>query len=204
MTGPRSGELAGPHSHPAMPTTLASIAICPIHTSAEESPTGFQAVRPSVRLMASSKVTANVTPFVPKAHTPFQWMAVTPQEIVQGRLRTLQKRLKQQGIAVKSESPRWSAIQAILSRGDRRLGTVLTLLGGDSPKHWHRALAEAGLQSDDLLGARGIDEPLPWEFIDTGVSVAYLRRERERAQTQNLTPACPSSECRQCGVCSGD
>jgi radical SAM superfamily enzyme YgiQ (UPF0313 family) len=152
----------------------------------------------------SGRVTANVTPFVPKAHTPFQWMAVTPQEIVQGRVRTLQKRLKKQGIAVKSESPRWSAIQAILSRGDRRLGPVLTLLSGDSPKHWHRAFADYGLQSEDLLGARAPDEPLPWEFIDTGVSVAYLRREWERAQTRTLTSACPPSECRQCGVCPGD
>ena len=152
----------------------------------------------------SGRVTANVTPFVPKAHTPFQWMPVTPQEIVRARLRTLQKRLKKQGIAVKGESPRWSTIQAILSRGDRRLGPVLASLEGASHKAWQEALIKHGLRTDDLLAARALDSPLPWEFIHTGVSKAYLRREWERAQAESYTAPCPPSGCRQCGVCPDD
>jgi radical SAM superfamily enzyme YgiQ (UPF0313 family) len=125
----------------------------------------------------AGRVTANITPFVPKAHTPFQWMAVTPYKTVRARLRTLQKRLQKKGISVKGESPRWSAIQAILSRGDRRLGPVLASLDKTSLQAWQQALAEHGLQPDALLGARSIDAPLPWDFVDTGVSKAYLQRE---------------------------
>jgi radical SAM superfamily enzyme YgiQ (UPF0313 family) len=152
----------------------------------------------------SGQVTANVTPFVPKAHTPFQWMAVTSPKTVRARLHTLQKRLRRRGIAVKGDSPRWSAIQAILSRGDRRLGPVLAALDGSSLQAWQRALAEQGLRQEDLLGARSPDEALPWEFIHTGVSKAYLRQEWTRAQTGASTPCCPPSDCTRCGVCSGD
>jgi radical SAM superfamily enzyme YgiQ (UPF0313 family) len=152
----------------------------------------------------SGRVTANVTPFVPKAHTPFQWMAFTPAKIVQSRLRTLQKRLGKRGIPVKGESPMWAAIQALLARGDRRLGAVLASLDGTSLSAWKKALAEHGLRSDDLLDAREIDDPLPWEFIHTGVRTAYLKHEWERAQIGALTSACLPSDCTRCGVCPGD
>ena len=152
----------------------------------------------------AGQVTTNITPFVPKAHTPFQWAAVMPREIVQSRFRTLQKQLAKRGISVKGESPRWSAIQAILSRGDRRLGPVLASLQASSHQAWQQALTEHGLRPDDLLGERSLDSPLPWAFVDTGVSTAYLQREWERAQNGGVTATCPPSDCRQCGVCSGD
>jgi radical SAM superfamily enzyme YgiQ (UPF0313 family) len=128
----------------------------------------------------SGQVTANITPFVSKAHTPFQWTAMTPAEIVRARLRTLEKRLRKKGILVKGESPRWSAIQAILSRGDRRLGPVLAALPKNSLRAWQETLAEHGLHSDELLGARSLDLALPWDFVDTGVSKAYLQRQNDR------------------------
>jgi radical SAM superfamily enzyme YgiQ (UPF0313 family) len=147
------------------------------------------------------RVTANVTPFVPKAHTPFQWMAMTPSETIQDRLRALERRLQRQGIAVKSESPRWSAIQGILSRGDRQLGPVLASLRGRSLRAWDRAMAEHDIQPQDYLGSRALDEGLPWQFIQTGVSTAYLQREWQRAQTATATATCPPSGCSQCGAC---
>jgi len=150
----------------------------------------------------SGRVTVNVTPFVPKAHTPFQWAAVTPQDVVEARLRTLQKRLRKRGIPVKGESPKWTAIQAMLSRGDRRLAPVLASLGGTSLKAWQQALTEHGLQPDDALGAQSLDAPLAWEFIDTGVSKIYLRQEWERARAGAGTAACPPADCQRCGVCT--
>jgi radical SAM superfamily enzyme YgiQ (UPF0313 family) len=147
------------------------------------------------------QVTANVTPFVPKAHTPFQWMAMTPSEAIQEQLRKLESRLQRQGIAVKSESPRWSAIQGVLSRGDRRLGKVLASLRGRSLRAWDRAMAEHDIQPTDYLKSRARDARLPWQFIQTGVSTAYLQREWQRAQTASATVPCPPSDCSRCGVC---
>jgi len=146
-------------------------------------------------------VTANVTPFVPKAHTPFQWMAMTPSEAIQERLRMLESRLQRQRIAVKSESPKWSAIQGILSRGDRRLGPVLASLDGRSLKAWSRAMAEHAIRPEDYWRPQALDARLPWQFIQTGVSTAYLQREWKRAQSAAATVPCPPSGCAQCGVC---
>ena len=116
------------------------------------------------------QLTANVTPFVPKAHTPFQWVAMTPSEVVATRLRRLKQGLKRQGISVKAESPKWSTIQGVLARGDRRLGCVLTSLEGTSLRSWQRAMAECGVSAADYVGARPPGEPLPWSFIQMGVS----------------------------------
>jgi radical SAM superfamily enzyme YgiQ (UPF0313 family) len=148
------------------------------------------------------QVTANVTPFVPKAHTPFQWMAMTPEDVVRARLRRLEKRLRRSRIAVKSESPQWAAVQGALARGDRRLGQVLASLEGTSQAAWRRAMAECGVTLDEYLGARAVEQPLPWAFVQTGVRQAFLQREWARAADGRATEPCPPSECVQCGVCA--
>jgi radical SAM superfamily enzyme YgiQ (UPF0313 family) len=140
----------------------------------------------------SGRVTANVTPFVPKAHTPFQWAAMAPRKVVAARLRALERRLRKQGIAVRSESPRWAEIQGLLARGDRRLAPVLaSLQGGASTSDWQRALRDHDLAPEALLGARAPSDPLPWEFIQTGTPRRHLLRQWEHAQS--ASPAQASS-----------
>lgn len=170
-------------------------------TESEEDVEAIAALCEATAARFPGQVTANLTPFVPKAHTPFQWMAMAPSQVIEARLRTLEKRLRRQGIAVKGESPRWSSIQGVLARGDRRLGQVLASLQGTSLRAWQRAMAEHGVQPRAYLGARVLDAPLPWDFIHTGVSKAYLERECARAQAGTSTGPCPPEECTRCGVC---
>jgi radical SAM superfamily enzyme YgiQ (UPF0313 family) len=132
-------------------------------------------------------VTANVTPFVPKAHTPFQWMAMTPVKVLEARLRTLENRLKRQGIAVKGESPKWSAIQGMLARGERRLGSVLASLTGSSFSSGKRAMGTCGVEPEDYLRARSLEESLPWSLLQMGVPANHLQREWVRAQADGST-----------------
>ena len=150
------------------------------------------------------RLTANVTPFVPKAHTPFQWMEMAPRQALQARLRRLERRLGRAGIRVKSESPRWTAVQGVLARGDRRLGDVLASLRDTSLGAWQRAMDAHGLDAETYLRSRALDEPLPWSFIQGGPSAAFLRREWERAQRGAPTVPCPPRGCSQCAVCSDD
>jgi radical SAM superfamily enzyme YgiQ (UPF0313 family) len=146
------------------------------------------------------RVTANVTPFVPKAHTPFQRVAMAPVQALERRLETLEKHLRPKQIAVRSESPRWAAIQGILARGDRRLGQVLVALRGTSLKAWKSAMEQCGLDAARYL-AWGQDEPLSWAFIRPGVHTSYLREEWQRAQAEAQTAPCPPDGCSRCGVC---
>lgn len=136
----------------------------------------------AVRERFSRRITVNVAPFVPKAHTPFQWAAMTPEGIIRERLRYLEQKLRPRGMAVKSDSPAWAAVQGVLSRGDRRLGRVLTRMDRTSLAQWQRALRESGLEAEEYLRQRSLDETLPWSVVDSGLSQVYLRREWERAQ----------------------
>ena len=115
------------------------------------------------------QVTVNITPFVPKAHTPFQRLAQTPAREVKRRLVRVERGLRKHRIGVKSESPAWAEIQGALARGDRRIAEALLAIEQPSPAAWRRALEMGGLSLSELLSERPAGEPLPWAFIHTGV-----------------------------------
>jgi hypothetical protein len=146
-------------------------------------------------------VTVNLTPFVPKAHTPFQRMAQPAARSVKKRVDYVNRRLRRKGIAVKSESPAWAEVQGTLARGDGRLAQVLASVDEVSPAAWRRALSEAGLSLPELLRERGTDEPLPWDFVQSGVTAGYLASEARRAEQGRQSPPCPPGDCVACGVC---
>jgi radical SAM superfamily enzyme YgiQ (UPF0313 family) len=149
------------------------------------------------------QVTVNVTPFVPKAHTPFQRMAQTPAKVIKKRLDYVERKLRQEGIGVKAESPAWAEIQGTLARGDRRVAEALLAVDQLTPGRWRQALADADLSIQELLRERDRSEPLPWDFIRSGVRPAYLEREQRRAGAARTSAHCPPQGCAVCGVCDG-
>jgi radical SAM superfamily enzyme YgiQ (UPF0313 family) len=114
------------------------------------------------------QVTVNVTPFVPKAQTPFQRVAQTPARVVKRRLAYLERELRRRNIGFKSESPAWTEIQGALARGDRRVAEALLAVDRLTPAAWRQALAQAGLSADELLAGREAGIPLPWRSIRFG------------------------------------
>lgn len=147
------------------------------------------------------EVTVNLTPFVPKAHTPFQRLAQTPSKVVKKRIATVERQLARRGIGFKAESPVWAEIQGVLARGDRTLARALLAVERLSPAAWREALRKEGLSQGKFLNARSADEPLPWAFIQSGVSQAHLSRELRRAEKESTSPPCPPRDCTACGVC---
>lgn len=115
------------------------------------------------------RLTLGCSTFVPKAHTPFQWFGVNPQ--AEKRLQFLQKKLKPQGIDFRPESYNWSIIQALLSRGDRRLSQLLELTRnfGDSLGSYKRAFKQLKGQIPDLdfyVHANwSTEQVLPWNHL---------------------------------------
>jgi radical SAM superfamily enzyme YgiQ (UPF0313 family) len=115
------------------------------------------------------RLTLGCSTFVPKAHTPFQWLGVNPQ--AEKRLQFLQKKLKPQGIEFRPESYNWSIIQALLSRGDRRLSQLLELTRdfGDSLGSYKRAFKQLKGQIPGLdfyVHANwSTDQVLPWNHL---------------------------------------
>ena len=115
------------------------------------------------------KITFGCSTFVPKSHTPFQWLGVNKQ--AEKRLKLLQKRLRPQGIDFRPESYNWSVIQALLSRGDRRLSRLLLLTReyGDSVGSYKRAFKQLKGQIPDLdfyvYDRWHLEQILPWEHL---------------------------------------
>jgi len=123
----------------------------------------------AIKARFPGRLTANVTPFVPKAHTPFQWAAMASQEALERRIAYIESQLQPTGIEVRSESPAWARVQGVLARGDERVGEVLMRMRRRSLAGWRRACKEVGLKPDVYLQAWPVGESLPWGFIDAGL-----------------------------------
>ena len=149
--------------------------------------------------------------FVPKPFTPFQWEAqITPAEYMR-RVRLLQGALHSKSVDYRYHGSDLSYLEAVLARGDRRLGDVLAyavrhgarLDGWDEyfdNDIWMEAFAACGV--DPAFYAQRTyqkDEVLPWQTIDVGVRQAFLWRERELAYASQTTPDC-RTHCSGCGA----
>lgn len=124
------------------------------------------------------RLTFGCSTFVPKAHTPFQWLGVNRQ--AEKRLQFLQKQLRSQGIDFRPESYNWSVIQALLSRGDRRLSHLLELTRhyGDSLGSYRRAFKElrGKLPPLDFYVHENwnLEQTLPWNHLQGALPQATL------------------------------
>jgi len=158
------------------------------------------------------QVTASVSTFVPKPHTPFQWAPQLSIEETRARQNFLRRELKRHRIHFKWHDACLSDLEGVFSRGDRRLGPVLVRayeLGcrfdGWSDRFrwdlWQRAFDETGCKPEWYHRRRLLDEALPWDHLDSGVAKPWLQRELANAFARTLTPDCSIERCTNCGAC---
>ena len=107
-------------------------------------------------------------------------------------------------LRINSDVPRWAYIQALLSRGDRKVADILSLAHANRG-NWAQTLKNVPVNPDFYVyRERNLDERFPWDFIDHGIKKSFLRREYQRAMQGRATPACRVETCRICGVCKED
>ncbi len=149
--------------------------------------------------------------FVPKPHTPFQWeKQIEPSEYLR-RCKLLKEHFYSKSIEYNYHAPDLSRLEAVMARGNRRLGPVIEaaarrgarLDGWDEYFRydlWQDAFAECGVDMD-FYTTRGYgeEELLPWDPIDVGVTKKFLLRERQRAYGAEITPDCRQG-CAGCGA----
>ncbi|MBE6944868.1 MAG: TIGR03960 family B12-binding radical SAM protein [Ruminococcaceae bacterium] len=149
--------------------------------------------------------------FVPKPFTPFQWeKQITPEEYLR-RTKLLKSAMPHKAVEYNYHAPDLSRLEAVLARGDRRLGAVLEnamrngarLDGWDEYFRydlWLDAFASCGIDPN-FYTVRGIaeDEVLPWDSISVGVNKSFLLKERHRAYDGKVTPDCREG-CSGCGA----
>lgn len=128
------------------------------------------------------RLVLNVTPFVPKAGTPFQWLPMASLDTLNRRLAILKSRLPLKGVKLNEESPAWSQVQGVLSRGNEGVAKALADMEEISLAGWRKAVETHGLDIDYYVNQRwDTAQKLPWDFIDSGMKTERLCGELEKA-----------------------
>src|SRR5574337_489267 len=156
-------------------------------------------------------LTVSASSFVPKPHTPFQWFAQDPMPVLKEKQAYLRGRLREARIDFKWHHVGSSFLEAVFTLGGREVGAAIALgqkrgcrfdgwteqLKFDT---WMEALADAGVDPYGVANRpRNLDEPLPWDHIDCGVSKEFLKREHKKALQVKGTPDCHVGPCSNCG-----
>lgn len=158
-----------------------------------------------------ARVHAGVSTFIPKAHTPFQWVACDDVEQIQAKQAILRHGLRGSGFKLTWVDPTITQHEAWLSRGDRRIGEVIYRAWQSGAKFdawqdqfrfevWKQAFLAAGLDPDFYSHRRrSLDEILPWSHISTAVRTRYLREEFINSQAGKTREDC-RDHCFACGI----
>lgn len=162
------------------------------------------------------KINVSVATFIPKPHTPFQWVPQIGLDEARDRIWWLRDKLRMPGVQFKWQNPEVSLLEGLWSRGDRRLSRLLVAAyqkgcrfdgWSDNFQYrlWQEAFSQEGVEIDYYTTrTRAMTEPLPWDHIDTGVDKDFLRSEWEKALKSEHTSDCRNQECNSCGVCDFD
>jgi radical SAM superfamily enzyme YgiQ (UPF0313 family) len=147
-------------------------------------------------------ITVSLNCFVPKPMTPFQWAPMAAVRDLKKKIKQVKAGLKRiANVRVHSDLPRWAYVQALLARGDRRVSAILRSAVANQ-ENWAHTFKTLALNPDFYVHReRDPDEILPWDFIDHGISKAYLLKEYHKAGTGRTSPPCQVETCRACGVC---
>ncbi len=158
------------------------------------------------------KLRVSVNSFVPKAHTPFQWLGHDSSDDLNRKRDLIRAGISNRRVSLSFNNASQSVVEAALARGDRRMGAAVLAAYRAGALYdswteyfsfdlWRDAFAESGL---DLVAEATRDIPtdarLPWDVIDPGVERRFLLAELDRAREGALTPDCREADCQACGM----
>jgi radical SAM family uncharacterized protein len=159
-------------------------------------------------------VNITVSPFVPKAHTPFQWEPMVSLERLKDIRRMIMSKIRHKRIRIKFSKPERSILEGVFARGNRERGKVIIQAWQDGCRFdawddffdydkWVSAFEKAGVNEKPYLyRERGEDEILPWDHLSSGIIKEFLISERKKSFEQEYTPDCFVDGCPDCGACA--
>ncbi len=170
---------------------------------------------PKEKRRGKVQISASSSFFVPKPFTPFQWAAMDSEATFRAKAHIvkdeLRAQLNQKSIRYKYHDPDVSLLEGVLARGDRRIADVIEAAYKNgalfdawteqfNPEAWKKAFEDCGIDPYFYTcRERSVDELLPWDFLDIGVSKSFLAREWARAREEVVTPNC-RQRCSGCGA----
>jgi len=159
-------------------------------------------------------VHVSLSPFSPKPHTPFQWDEMDDPDTLLEKGIHIKKALGSlRNVKVSYRDPQQTVLETVMARGDRRVATLVYKAWQNGARfdgwdecfdfgRWKAMADEMSFLMNVFLNSIPMDEPLPWSMVSTGVSDAFLKRERKKALAGEETVDCRNGECSVCGVCS--
>ncbi|MCF6238809.1 MAG: TIGR03960 family B12-binding radical SAM protein, partial [Candidatus Marinimicrobia bacterium] len=171
-------------------------------------------VREMAKPFGRVKINVTLSTFIPKPETPFQWEAQDSKEVIREKIDFLMDNLKHKNVRASYRDPKYSEIEGVLSRGDRRLAQAIYLAWQDGARfdswgdffrydRWMNAFEQAGIDHEHYLRERQVDELLPWDLVDNGILKKFLKREKRKAYQEATVIDCRDG-CLACGVCDFD
>lgn len=157
------------------------------------------------------KITISTSCFIPKPHTPFQWEAQVSIDEYLRRVNLLRSSITAKNVVYNWHDAETSLIEAVLSRGDRRVADAIEMVWRDGGRleawtdyfrleRWYNAFERCGIDTGFYaLRQRGEDEVLPWDMIDVGVRREHLLHEKRQCYSSALSPDC-RKQCSACGA----
>lgn len=156
------------------------------------------------------RVSVSCSTFIPKPFTPFQWCAFAKREDIVEKQRFLSEILKKKGISFAYNDYNGSVLEAVLARGGQSVANGLYDAYRDGARfdawsehfryeHYEKAFEKNGIDVASIVGAKGPDDMLPWDFVNIGVTKQYFRNEYNKAMNAETTPSC-NKQCNGCGL----
>jgi radical SAM family uncharacterized protein/radical SAM-linked protein len=150
-------------------------------------------------------VNVTISPFSPKAHTPFQWDEQPSPEYIKEKGEYIRRKLKSPFINIKLREPYLSLVEGVIGRGDREMSGIIETsfkMGarfdgwGDyfDPQIWRESFKQNNISLENCIKSRPFDERLPWDMIRLRVSSEGLQKERKRTSTTLKSPVTTSAK----------
>jgi radical SAM-linked protein len=164
------------------------------------------------RKFGKIQLNVSVSPHSPKSHTPFQWEKQDTKEEFLDKIYLLKERLKKyRQVRLNWRDPEVSQIECILGRGDRRLADAIYVAWKNGARfdgwnehfnysEWKKAFIASGLETKRYLEEVPVNNALPWDHIDKGITKKFLTKEREKAYREELSVDCKDGSCFGCGI----
>ncbi|MDY6846867.1 MAG: TIGR03960 family B12-binding radical SAM protein [Chloroflexota bacterium] len=158
-----------------------------------------------------ARIHMGVSTFIPKPHTPFQWVAFDDPDSIHEKISLLHDRLHGSKVKMTWNDPLASQLEAWLSRGDRRIANVILHAWQNGARfdawrehfnieNWQKAFKDCNLDPE-FYGkrTRDLDEILPWDHINAGVKKNFLKQDYEWSKKGETRPDC-RQQCYGCGI----
>lgn len=164
-------------------------------------------------LGSSPAINLSISSFIPKPHTPFQWVAMDEEKLLEQKQQYIRSNIgRWKKVELKEHRVRTSILEAVFSRGDRRLGAVLKeafrlgarfdgWLDQFNFELWQEVFEKVGVDYHDYLKAIPVEADLPWDIVDVGLKKAYLKQELEASRQGVYTDSCLERTCANCQAC---